>query len=58
MLNELYKDTPKMISFLLCILIIGSIAGGELAFTLLALLVLGQILFNPTILQKIPFFGA
>lgn len=58
MLNELYTDTPKMISFLICILIIGSIAGGEMAFTLLALLLLGQVLFNPGILQKIPFFGA
>lgn len=57
MLNELYQDTPKTISFLLCILIIGSIAGGKTAFSLLALLLLGQVLFNPSILQKIPFFG-
>jgi hypothetical protein len=57
MLTELYQDTPKIIGFLLCILIIGSIAGGKMAFMLLSLLVVGQVLFHPEILQKIPFFG-
>jgi hypothetical protein len=31
--------------------------GGKMAFMLLSLLLIGQILFNPGILQKIPFFG-
>jgi hypothetical protein len=57
MLTEVYKDTPKIIGFLLCILIIGSIAGGKMAFMLLSLLLAGQVLFHPEILQKIPFFG-
>lgn len=57
MLIELYQDTPKVIGFLICILIIGSIAGGKMAFMLLALLLLGQVLFHPEVLQKIPFFG-
>lgn len=57
MLNEVYQDTPKIISFLICILIIGSVAGGKVAFSLLALLLVGQVLFHPTILQQIPFFG-
>jgi hypothetical protein len=57
MLTELYTDTPKIISFLICILIIGSIAGGKFAFMMLALLLTGQILFHPEVLQKIPFFG-
>lgn len=57
MLNEVYTDTPKIIGFLICILIIGSIAGGKMAFSLLALLLLGQVLFHPEVLGKIPFFG-
>jgi hypothetical protein len=57
MLNEVYTDTPKIIGFLLCILIIGSIAGGKMAFMLLALLLLGQVIFHPEVLAKIPFFG-
>lgn len=57
MLNELYTDTPKVIGFLICILIIGSIAGAKMAFTLLSLLLVGQVLFHPEILKKIPFFG-
>jgi hypothetical protein len=57
MLTEVYQDTPKIIGFLLCILIIGSIAGGKMAFMLLSLLLTGQVLFHPEILQKIPFFG-
>jgi hypothetical protein len=57
MLTEVYQDTPKIIGFLLCILIIGSIAGGKMAFMLLSLLLAGQVLFHPEILQKIPFFG-
>jgi hypothetical protein len=57
MITEVYQDTPKIIGFLICTLIIGSIAGGKFAFMLLALLLLGQILFHPEILAKIPFFG-
>ena len=57
MLNEVYTDTPKIIGFLLCILIIGSVMGGKMAFMLLAMLLLGQVLFHPEILSKIPFFG-
>jgi hypothetical protein len=57
MLNEVYTDTPKIIGFLLCILLIGSIAGGKMAFMLLSMLLLGQVLFHPEVLQKIPFFG-
>lgn len=57
MLNEVYTDTPKIIGFLMCIVVIGSVMGGKVAFSLLALLLLGQILFNPGILSKIPFFG-
>jgi hypothetical protein len=57
MLNEIYTDTPKIIGFLICITVIGSIMGGKMAFMLLSLLLLGQILFHPEILGKIPFFG-
>lgn len=57
MLTEVYQDTPKIIGFLICVLIIGSIAGGKMAFALLSLLLLGQIIFHPEVLQKIPFFG-
>jgi len=57
MITEVYQDTPKIIGFLICTLIIGSIAGGKFAFMLLALLLFGQVLFHPEILAKIPFFG-
>jgi hypothetical protein len=57
LLNELYTDTPKIIGFLIMILIIGSIAGGKMAFMLLSLLLLGQVIFHPEVLTKIPFFG-
>lgn len=57
MLTEIYQDTPKIVGFLICVVIIGSIAGGKMAFMLLALLLLGQVLFHPEILGKIPFFG-
>jgi len=57
MITELYQDTPKVIGFLICILIIGGIAGGKMAFMLLSLLLLGQVIFHPEILKKIPFFG-
>jgi len=57
MLTELYTDTPKIIGFLMCCLIIGWVAGGKMAFMLLSLLLLGQIIFHPEILRKIPFFG-
>lgn len=57
MLTKIYTDTPKIIGFLLMVLIIGSVAGGKTAFMLLSLLLLGQIIFHPEILAKIPFFG-
>lgn len=57
MLTEIYTDTPKIIGFLLMVLIIGSVAGGKMAFMLLSLLLLGQVIFHPEILRKIPFFG-
>jgi hypothetical protein len=57
MLTEVYQDTPKIIGFLLCILVIGSVMGGKMAFMLLSLLLVGQIIFHPEILNKIPFFG-
>jgi hypothetical protein len=57
MLNEVYTDTPKIVGFLICILVIGSVMGGKMAFMLLSLLLLGQVLFHPGILAKIPFFG-
>jgi len=57
MLNEVYQDTPKIIGFLIMILIIGSIMGGKMAFMLLSLLLVGQLIFHPEVLSKIPFFG-
>lgn len=39
------------------ILILGSILGGKVAFMLLTLLLLGQVIFHPEVLSKIPFFG-
>jgi hypothetical protein len=57
MLTEVYQDTPKIIGFLIMILIIGSIMGGKMAFMLLSLLLLGQVIFHPEVLAKIPFFG-
>jgi predicted esterase YcpF (UPF0227 family) len=57
MLSELYQDTPKIIGFLIMILILGSMLGGKFAFMMLSLLLLGQVLFHPEVLEKIPFFG-
>lgn len=57
MITTIWTDTPKIIGFLICVLIIGSIAGGKMAFMLLSLLLLGQIIFHPDILKRIPFFG-
>lgn len=57
MINTIWTDTPKIIGFLITILLLGSLFGGKVAFMLLSLLLLGQVLFHPEILTKIPFFG-
>ena len=57
MIKNIWTDTPKIIGFLIMILILGSLLGGKVAFMLLTLLLLGQVIFHPDVLQKIPFFG-
>lgn len=57
MIKTVWTDTPKIIGFLIMILILGSILGGKFAFMLLSLLLIGQIIFHPEVLNKIPFFG-
>jgi hypothetical protein len=57
MLENFYNDTPKIIGFLICLMIVIAVAGQKMAVSLLALILLGQIIKNPSILKKIPFFG-
>lgn len=57
MIKTIWTDTPKIIGFLIMILILGSILGGKFAFMLLSLLLIGQVIFHPEVLNKIPFFG-
>jgi hypothetical protein len=57
MLENFYNDTPKIIGFLICIIILVAVAGQKMTVSLLAIILLGQIIKNPSILKKIPFFG-
>lgn len=57
MLENFYKDTPKIIGFLICLMIVIAVAGQKMAVSILGLILIGQIIKNPQILQKIPFFG-
>jgi hypothetical protein len=57
MLTAIWQDTPKIIGFLITLLIIQAIAGTKFAMMILSLLLLGQVISNPSILTKIPFFG-
>jgi len=57
MLTELHQDIPKIIGFLICILLFGSLFGYKSAMVLLTLVLIGQVIYHPDILNKIPFFG-
>jgi hypothetical protein len=57
MLQSIFDDTPKIIGFMITLLIIQAVAGTKFTMMILSLLLLGQIITNPSILTKIPFFG-
>jgi hypothetical protein len=57
MLQNFYQDTPKIIGFLICLMVVTAVFGKKVAVSLLAIILLGQIIKNPSILKKIPFFG-
>jgi hypothetical protein len=57
MLQNLHQDIPKIVGFLICVLIFGSLFGYKSAMALLTLILIGQVIYHPDILGKIPFFG-
>ena len=57
MVENFYKDIGKIIGFLVGVLILNSVAGQKTTVTLLTLILLGQVITHPDILNKIEFFG-
>lgn len=57
MVEKFYKDFGKIIGFLLGVMVLNAVAGQKTTVTVLILILLGQMITNPDILKKIPFFG-
>jgi hypothetical protein len=57
MITDIYNDIGKIIGFLIGIALLNAIAGQKMTVYFLVLVLIGQVIMNPSILKKIPFFG-